>query len=107
MTTKFLDSQIFALSKSYCRGVSHGKKTAFLDDFPLCPRGPPTSKSANFIFIVVSPSLTEPPEPFFRTSPSQNRNSLNRSSGTEPGTGAKPLYSNCAGRQKNAFARRA
>ena len=47
MTTKFLDNK-FALSEFYCRGVSHGK-TAFLDDFPLCPQAPPTQKQ-NFYF---------------------------------------------------------
>ena len=48
----------FALSKFYCRGVSH-EKQRFRDDFPLCPQlRPPPSKSENFILIVVSPSLT-------------------------------------------------
>ena len=28
-----------------------------MDDFPLCPQCPPTSKSLNLIFIVVSLSL--------------------------------------------------
>ena len=56
MTTKFATIN-FALSKFYCRDVSHNKKTAFLDDFPLCPQGPPPLRSENFIFIVVSPSL--------------------------------------------------
>ena len=56
MTTNFSTIK-FALSKLYCRGVSHGKNSV-LDDFPLCPQGlPPPSKSENFIFIVVSPSL--------------------------------------------------
>ena len=35
------------------------KKTSVLDDFPLCPKAPPL-KTANFIFIVVSPSLRNP-----------------------------------------------
>ena len=35
------------------------KKNSVLDDFPLCPQGPPPpSKTENFIFIVVSPSLS-------------------------------------------------
>ena len=31
-------------------------KTAIFDDFPLCPQSPPL-KNANFIFVVVSPSV--------------------------------------------------
>ena len=45
----------FALSKFDCRGVSHEKQrcgTIFLS-----APGTPPSKNANFIFIVVSPSL--------------------------------------------------
>ena len=54
MTTKFLDNKIctFKIILSW----RFPRKTAFLDDFPLCPPGPPL-KSENFIFIVVSPSL--------------------------------------------------
>ena len=36
------------------------KKTAFWDDFPLCPQGPPLKKRKS-IFIVVSPSLIRGP----------------------------------------------
>ena len=59
MTTNFSTIR-FALSKFYCRGVSHENKknSAVLDDFPLCRQGPPPSKSENYIFIVVSPSLS-------------------------------------------------
>ena len=42
MTTKFLDNKI-ALSKFYCRGVA--------------PQAHPPLTSANFVFIVVLPSL--------------------------------------------------
>ena len=57
MTTKFLDNKIctFKILLSW----RFPRKQAFLDDFPLCPQGPPPLKSENFIFIVVSPSLKE------------------------------------------------
>ena len=56
MTTKLLDNKIctfeFLLSWRFPR------KKAFLDKIPLCPQFPPPPlKSANSIFIVVSPSL--------------------------------------------------
>ena len=44
----------FAHSKFYCRGVSHEKEV--LGDFPLAPKSPPL-KTANFIFVVTSPSV--------------------------------------------------
>ena len=76
----------FALSDFYCRGVSHEKqrlgqfsslpplpapppskqifvvvafptKRSVWDNFPLCPHCPPPLKTANSIFIVVSPAL--------------------------------------------------
>ena len=59
MTTKFLDYNIctfkFLLSWRFRQ-----KKNSVLDDFPLCPqcRPPPPLKTANSIYIVVSPSLT-------------------------------------------------
>ena len=55
MTTKFLDNKIcsFKILLSW----RFPRKNSVLDDFPLCPQGPPPSKSENFIFIVVSPSL--------------------------------------------------
>ena len=55
MTTKFLDNKIctFKILLSW----RFPRKQSFLDDFPLCPQGPPPLKSENFIFIVVSPSL--------------------------------------------------
>ena len=59
MTTKFLETIKFALLKFYCRGACHEKKkNSVLDDFAVCPQGAPTSKSRNFIFIVVSQSLS-------------------------------------------------
>ena len=62
MTTKFLDNKIctFKILLSW----RFPRKQAFLDDFPLCPQGPPPLKSENFIFIVVSPSLS-----FFEAKP--------------------------------------
>ena len=54
MTTKFLDNKI-ALSNFIV--VAFPRKTAFLTIFLSAPRRPPPSKSENFIFIVVSPSL--------------------------------------------------
>ena len=55
MTTEFLDNKIciFKILLSW----RFPRKTAFLDDFPLCPQGP-LIKSEIFIFIVVSPSLS-------------------------------------------------
>ena len=55
MTTKFLDNKICAFKTIL--SWRFPRKTAFLDDFPLCPQSPPFSKTADFIFIVVSPSL--------------------------------------------------
>ena len=57
MTTKCLDNKIctFKMLLSW----RFPRKAAFLDDFPLCPRGPPPSKVQTFyLFIVVSPSLS-------------------------------------------------
>ena len=54
MTTNFSTIKL-ALSKFCCRGVSH-EKQRFGRFSCLPPRRPP-SKSENFIFIVVSPSL--------------------------------------------------
>ena len=56
MTTKFLDNKIctFKILLSW----RLPRKTAFLATFPLCPQAPPPLKSANFIFIVVSPAPT-------------------------------------------------
>ena len=55
MTTKFLDIK-FALSIFYCRGVSQEKQ--HLGTIVLsAPKAPPL-RNANFIFIVVSPSLS-------------------------------------------------
>ena len=56
MTTKFLDNKIctFKMLLSW----RFPQKPAFLEDFPLCPQGPPPLKSETFIFIVVSPSLS-------------------------------------------------
>ena len=49
----------FALSKMYCHGVSHEKKenSVFGRFSSLPPMPPPPLNIANFIFIVVSPSL--------------------------------------------------
>ena len=56
MTAKFLDNKICTFKILLLWRFP--RKQAFLDDFPLCPRGPPPPlKSENFIFIVVSPSL--------------------------------------------------
>ena len=55
VTTKVLSTIKFAPSKLYCRGVSHETKrfwTIFLSTLTAHP-----PQSANFIFIVVSPSL--------------------------------------------------
>ena len=56
MTTKFLDNTIctFKILLSW----RFPRKQALLDDFPLCPQGPPPPQRETFIFIVVSPSLT-------------------------------------------------
>ena len=56
MTTKFLDNKIctFKILLSW----RFPRKTAFWDDFPVCPQGAPPSKRKTFIFIVVSPSLS-------------------------------------------------
>ena len=59
MTTKFLDNKNVALSKFYCRGVSH-EKQRFWMIFLSAPTAPPPLKSEIFIFIVVSPSLILP-----------------------------------------------
>ena len=55
-TTKFLDYQMctFNILLSW----RFQKKTAFLDNSPFLPPRPTPLKSANFIFIVVSQSLT-------------------------------------------------
>ena len=58
MTTKFLDNKICTFIILLLRNFPR-KKNSVLDDFPLCPQGLPPSKSENFIFIVVSPSLIE------------------------------------------------
>ena len=60
MTTKFLDNKIctFKILLSW----RFPRKQAFRGDFPLCPQGPPSSQSENFIYIVVSPSLNRKPE---------------------------------------------
>ena len=55
MTTKFLDNKI-ALSKFYCRGVSHQNKR-FLDDLPLCPQPPPLK--SEILFLLSSRRLSE------------------------------------------------
>ena len=55
MTTKSLDDILFKLK--IVLSWRFPRKTAFRDDFPLCPHCPP-SRNANFIFIIVSPSLT-------------------------------------------------
>ena len=54
-----IDMSFFTVS--FSRFAPSREKTAFFYDLPLCPQGPrPTPlKSANFIFIVVSPSLKE------------------------------------------------
>ena len=54
MTTKFLDNKI-AISKFYCRGVSHEKQRIW-PILSLPPKAPPLN-TANFIFIVVSLSF--------------------------------------------------
>ena len=56
MTTEFLDNKICTF-KICCRGVSHEKNSVF-GRFSSLPPRPPPLKSENFIFIVVSPSLT-------------------------------------------------
>ena len=48
----------FALSKFYCRGVSHKKKTAFWTIFLSAPKPPPPSK-AKFWFLLSSRRLWE------------------------------------------------
>ena len=55
MTTKCLDNKIctFKIILSW----RFPRKTAFLDDFPLCPQGAPPQKAKMCFFIVVSPSL--------------------------------------------------
>ena len=55
MTTKFLDNRIctFKISLSW----RFPRKTAFWTIFLSAPSFPPPLKTANFIFIVVSPSL--------------------------------------------------
>ena len=55
MTTKFLDNKFSTFN--FFWSWRFPWKTVFSDDFPLCPQPPPPPKSANFIFIVVSPSL--------------------------------------------------
>ena len=56
MTTKFLNNKMFTFK--ILLSWRFPRKQAFLDDFPLCPQGPPPPlESANFIFIVVSLSL--------------------------------------------------
>ena len=54
MTTKFSTIK-FALSNFYCRGASHAE-TAFVDAYPLCPQGPPPSKS-QILFLLSSRRL--------------------------------------------------
>ena len=52
----------FALSKFYCRGVSHEKQHfwTFLDDFPLCPQDPPPQKRKFYFYcrLAVSENRT-------------------------------------------------
>ena len=43
----FSETIKFAISNFYCRGVSH--KNSVVDDFPLCPQGPPL-KNRKFYF---------------------------------------------------------
>ena len=63
MTTKFLDNKICNFKFFFSRGVSHEKKKQRFGRFPSlppnCPPPLPPSKPQNFIFIVVSPSLTQ------------------------------------------------
>ena len=56
MTTKFLDNNIFTFK--ILLSWRFPWKIAFGTIFPLCPPAHPPLKSANFIFIVVSLSLT-------------------------------------------------
>ena len=55
MTTKFLDCTNFKLK--ILLSWRFPRKTGFWDDIPVRPPTPPPLKNANFIFIVVSPSL--------------------------------------------------
>ena len=55
MTTKFLDYKNCAFRSLL--SWRFPRKTAFLDEVPLCPNPPP--ESANFILTVVSPSLRD------------------------------------------------
>ena len=47
MTTKFLDKIKFALSKFYCRGVSH-EKQRFWTTFLSAPKAPPQKRKFDF-----------------------------------------------------------
>ena len=60
MTTKFLDNKIWTFK--ILLSWRFPRKTAFWTIFLSAPQGHPPSKSENFIFIVVSLSLT-PAEP--------------------------------------------
>ena len=53
-TTKFLDNKIFTFK--ILLSWRFPRKTAFLDDFPLCPLGPPPSK-AQILFLLSSRCL--------------------------------------------------
>ena len=73
MTTKFLTYKMFKFK--ILLSWRFPRKTAFWTIFPSAPK-PPPSKSENFIFIVVSPSLT-----------ALQRNSMNLSRGFACGPG--------------------
>ena len=51
MTTKFLDNKNFKFK--ILLSWRFPRKQAFLDDFPICPQGPPPSK-ANILFLLSS-----------------------------------------------------
>ena len=48
MTTKFLENKICTFETLL--SWRFPRKTAFLDDFPLCPKAPPSKTNANFYF---------------------------------------------------------
>ena len=48
MTTKFRDNKIFTFE--FLLSWRFPRKQAFLDDFPLCPQGPPPPQKRKFYF---------------------------------------------------------
>ena len=54
---RILDNFLSTRRKPFTWNLPLDRKTTFWTIFPLCPLSPPPSKTPNFIFIVVSPSL--------------------------------------------------